>query len=58
MENFKIKELKLGKNEGKREAQLEEFENLFYDFDDMYYNAISKFKFLSLIHISEPTRPP
>ncbi|MFR9018942.1 MAG: P-loop ATPase, Sll1717 family [Fusobacterium sp.] len=46
MENFKIKELKLGKNEGKREAQLEEFENLFYDFDDMYYNAISKFKFL------------
>ena len=48
MKDFSLSKLQFGKNDGKREAQLEEFENLFYDFDDMYYNAISKFKFLIL----------
>ncbi|MGL5903745.1 MAG: P-loop ATPase, Sll1717 family [Cetobacterium sp.] len=48
MENFTLNKLQLGKNDGKKEARLEEFENLFYDFNDIYYKAISPFNFLVL----------
>lgn len=48
MNNFKLNKLVFGKNDGKREAQLDEFENLFYDFDDLYYRAIEPFNFLIL----------
>lgn len=48
MKNFTLSKLQLGKNDGKKEARLSEFENLFYDFNNIYYKAISEFNFLVL----------
>ena len=48
MSNFTLNKLVFGKNDGKREAQIDDFENLFYDFDSLYYRAIDKTKFLVL----------
>lgn len=48
MNDFKLNKLIFGKNDGKREAQLDDFENLFYDFDSLYYRAIDSTNFLVL----------
>lgn len=46
MEDFNLGKLKFGKNDGKNEARLAEFEDLFYDYDNIYCKALDEFNFL------------
>ena len=48
MDNFNLGKLSFGKNDGKNEAKMAEFENLFYDYDNIYCKALDDFNFLIL----------
>lgn len=48
MENFKLGQIILGKNDGRNEAKIKEFENLFYDLDNIYEKVTDPFNFLVL----------
>ncbi|MGL5904510.1 MAG: hypothetical protein ACRCZO_17640 [Cetobacterium sp.] len=45
---FNLKKLEFGRNDGKKEAELDDFESLYYDYNGLLHDSLDKFKFLVL----------